>query len=102
MTLRGFASALELSPVYICNIEKDKRPAPKQIILKKITSILNFSNDEVKELLDLAAKSQGPPAVSYDISTYIMEKDIVRTALRTAQDTDASDEDWKEFIERIM
>jgi hypothetical protein len=30
-----------------------------------------------------------------------MENDIVRVALRTAKDADATDEEWEEFIQKI-
>jgi hypothetical protein len=30
-----------------------------------------------------------------------MERDIVRVALRTAKDVDATDEEWQEFISRL-
>ena len=30
-----------------------------------------------------------------------MERDIVRAALRTAKEVDATDEEWQEFIDRI-
>lgn len=101
ITLRGFAGMMDLSPVYICNLEKDKRPAPKKEILNKIISILNLNKDETEEMLDLAAKSQSTPSVSLDLTEYIMGKDIVRAALRTARDVDAPDDEWQEFIKRI-
>ena len=39
--------------------------------------------------------------VSADLPEYIMERDIVRAALRTAKEVDATDEEWQEFIDRI-
>ena len=30
-----------------------------------------------------------------------MERDIVRAALRTAKEADATDQEWQEFIDRI-
>ena len=101
ITLRRFAGMLDLSPVYICNIEKDRRPAPKDDVLERIVQILLLRKEEREEMYDLAAKSKNASVVSGDLPDYIMEKDIVRVALRTAKDVDATDEEWQEFIKRI-
>lgn len=39
--------------------------------------------------------------VTQDLPEYIMDKDIVRVALRTAKDVDATDEEWQEFIAHL-
>ena len=100
-TLRGFAEKMGLSPVYICNLEKDRRTAPKKELLDKMSTLLRLDKQEEQTLLDLAARSQNAPAVSLDLPEYIMEHDIVRVALRTAKDADATDAEWQEFIEQI-
>ena len=53
-------------------------------------------------LLDLAAKSKNISTVAADLPEYINERDIVRVALRTAKDVDATDEEWQEFIEKLQ
>ena len=52
-------------------------------------------------LYDLAAKTKNNTVVSQDLPDYIMDRDIVRVALRTAKDVDATDEEWQEFIARL-
>lgn len=39
--------------------------------------------------------------VSADLPDYIMDREIVRAALRTAKEADATDQEWQEFIDRI-
>ena len=39
--------------------------------------------------------------VSADLPDYIMNREIVRAALRTAKEADATDQEWQEFIDRI-
>ena len=46
-------------------------------------------------------KNKSNVTVSQDLPEYIMDKDIVRVALRTAKDVDATDEEWQEFIARL-
>lgn len=99
-SLRGFAAKLNLSPVYMSNIETDRRPAPTQETLDKMIALLLLNKDETATLYDLAAKSR-ENSVSSDLPEYIMEKDIVRAALRTAKEVDATDAEWQEFIDRI-
>jgi transcriptional regulator with XRE-family HTH domain len=102
ITLRGFAGLIGISPVYLCNIEKNRRAAPSEEVLDKIAEILTLTQQETEEMLDLAAKSKNIPMVALDLPEYINERDIVRVALRTAKDVDATDEEWIEFIERLQ
>jgi transcriptional regulator with XRE-family HTH domain len=102
ITLRGFASMIKLSPVYICDVEKDRKPAPSDERLEQITQLLALDKRETEIMRDLAAMSRHRPAVSNDLPEYIMENEIVRVALRTAKDADATDEEWKEFIEKLQ
>lgn len=101
ISLRKFAGQLDISPVYLCNMEKDRNPAPKDDILSRMAELLLLSDQDAEVLYDLAAKSKNMPTVSKDLPEYIMERDIVRVALRTAKDVDATDEEWQEFISRL-
>ena len=100
LSLRALASKLEVSPVYMSNIENDRRPAPIREKLNHLIEILGLCQADAERLLDLAAKSR-TQRVSADLPDYIMERDIVRAALRTAKEVDATDEEWQEFIDRI-
>lgn len=100
LSLRGLAAELEVSPVYMSNMETDRKPAPSQEKLDHLIKILGLNQSETELLLDLAAKSK-TRQVSADLPEYIMERDIVRAALRTAKEVDATDEEWQEFIDRI-
>ena len=99
-TLRGLAREIGISPVYMCNIEKGRRPLSNEETLENIANVLVLSKDEKALLLDLAAKSKSI-LVAADLPEYINERDIVRVALRTAKDVDATDEEWQEFIDKL-
>ena len=60
----------------------------------------DFTPEDFLYLLDLAAKSKDQK-VSADLPDYIMERDIVRAALRTAKEVDATDAEWQAFIDRL-
>ena len=100
LSLRGLAARLDLSPVYMSNIETGRKPAPARENLDKLTLELHLSKEEQELLLDLAARPE-TMRVSADLPESIMERDIVRAALRTAKEVDATDEEWQEFIDRI-
>ena len=100
LSLRGLAAQLEVSPVYMSNMENDRRPAPTKEKLDRLIEILGLCQADTELLLDLAAKSK-TQRVSADLPEYIMERDIVRAALRTAKEVDATDEEWQECIDRI-
>lgn len=97
---RTLAAKLDLSPVYLSNIENDRRPAPTRAYLERLEQELHLSKVETEQMLDLAAKSQNN-RVSADLPDYIMDREIVRAALRTAKEADATDQEWQEFIDRI-
>lgn len=100
LSLRGLAAKLGVSPVYMSNMENDRRPAPTKEKMDRLIEILGLCQADTELLLDLAAKSK-TQRVSADLPEYIMERDIVRAALRTAKEVDATDEEWQEFIDRI-
>ncbi|GHU87698.1 hypothetical protein FACS1894202_02450 [Clostridia bacterium] len=101
ITLRGFAGMLDISPVYLCDLEKDRVALSKTERLKQIADLLRLDTDDTDKLYDLAALARSRPAVSGDLPDYIMENEIVRVALRTAKDADATDAEWQEFIEKL-
>ena len=98
MSARQLAIKLDFSAVYICNIEKNRRPVPDEI-LEKLPLLLHLNEAETEEMYDLAARSRH--TVSADLPEYIMEKDIVRAALRTAKKHNVTDKQWEDFIRRI-
>lgn len=100
MSLRTLAQRLELSPVYMSNIENNLKPAPSQAKLDKLVEIFMLDKKDTELLWDLAAKSR-KQKVSVDLPEYIMARDIVRVALRTARECEATDEDWQEFIDKL-
>ena len=98
MSARQLAIKLDFSAVYICDIEKNRRPVPDEI-LEKLPLLLHLNEAETEEMYDLAARSRH--TVSADLPEYIMEKDIVRAALRTATKHNVTDKQWEDFIRRI-
>ena len=71
LSLRGLAAKLEVSPVYMSNMENDRRPAPTKEKMDRLIEILGLCQADTELLLDLAAKSK-TQRVSADLPEYIM------------------------------
>lgn len=99
ITLRDMAKRLEISAPYLSDVEKDRRNPFDIEKLKVLTQILNLSEEEKREMLDLAGKKRGD--VAPDLPNYIINNDYVSAALRTARDLDAGEEEWNKFVEEL-
>ena len=101
ITLRKFAELSGLSPVHISNLETNQRHAPKDGALERMAAVLQLSKSDEERFYDLAAASTTSPRVSGDLPEYIMGHNLVKAALRTAKDVDATDDEWQEFIDKL-
>jgi len=99
LSARQLAIALDISPVYMCDFEKDRKPVPDEI-LEKMRRIFLLSEEEAERMYDLAAIAKN--TVSADLPQYIMENELVRTALRTAKKNQIPDEKWEKFIREVI
>ena len=95
--MRGLAAELDIAPAYMSDMEKGRRYPPDKEKLQEIARILNLSEEDKNYMFDLAAMAK-ENTVSSDLPEYIMERDIVRVALRKARDANATDEDWEKVL----
>ena len=99
ITLRKMAEMLKMSAPYLSDIEKGRRNPPEMDKLDQIAQILLLSDEERTVMLDLAGKMRN--TVAPDLPEYIMERDYVSAALRTARDLAAREADWLRFVEEL-
>ncbi|NLK21044.1 MAG: helix-turn-helix transcriptional regulator [Epulopiscium sp.] len=99
ITLREMAKRLGITPPYLSDVEKDRRNPFDLGKLELLSSILMLSEDEKIIMLDLAGKKRNE--VAPDLPKYIMERDYVSAALRTARDLDAGEEEWLRFVDEL-
>ena len=100
ISARQLAIKLNISPVYMCDIEKGRKSAVSNKFLDNLCRILNLSESDTEKMYDLAAIARN--TVSADLPQYIMENELVRTALRTAKKNQTPDEKWERFINEII
>ena len=99
ITLRGMAEKISISPAFYSDIEKGRRNPPEMEKLELISKVLGLSDDEKNQMLNLAGKMR--KSVAPDLPDYIMKRDYVAAALRTARDLDAGEKEWMEFVEEL-
>ena len=98
ITMRKIAELISVSAPYLSDIEKSRRNPPMDK-LDIIAQTLLLTDEEKHTMLTLAGKMRN--TVAPDLPDYIMNRDYVVAALRTARDLDASEEDWMRFVEEL-
>lgn len=98
-TLRELARAIGVSAPFLSDVEKGRRSALTAERIDKVAAVLQLDQDERNALFDAAGKQKN--SIPPDLPDYIMEHEFVSAALRTARDLDASEEEWKRFVEDL-
>lgn len=93
------AEMLHVSAPYLSDIEKGRRNPPEMEKLELIANILLLTDEEKSAMLDLAGKMRN--SVAPDLPEYIMGRDYVSAALRTARDLDAGEAEWMRFVDEL-
>ena len=99
ITLRKMADMLGVSAPFLTDVEKDRRNPFDMEKLTQLAQILGLTPEENEIMYNLAGKKRN--AVAPDLPEYIIERDYVSTALRTARDLDAGEEEWMRFVEEL-
>lgn len=102
ITLRGFAKLIDISPVYLCDLEKGRKAAPSMEVMQKMVSKLALNKEESERFYDLAALEQtAKNPIPKDLNAFLKDNHVIVSALRTAKDLDATDEEWQDFIDKL-
>ena len=93
------ADELNVSAPFLSDVEKGRRNPLNNDKLALLEKILSLTPEEKDLMLNLVGKDR--KTVAPDLPDYIMERDYVSAALRTARDLDAGEEEWMEFVEEL-
>ena len=93
------AELLKCSAPFLSDVEKDRRNPFDMDKLELLGQILELDSDDYALMLDLAGKKRN--SVAPDLPEYIMQRDYVSAALRTARDLDAGEQEWLRFVEEL-
>lgn len=103
LSVRALAEKVDMSPVYLSDIERGNRNAPtganvKKDYMKRLIDILQIGEDEIGLFYDMAEATKGHYV---DIASYLDRNVNARLALRLANEGDIPEEEWIKFIARI-
>ena len=65
-------------------------------MMEQIADILGLSYEEKETMFNLAGKKRN--TIALDLLEYIMNWNYVATALRTARDLNAGEDEWARFV----
>ncbi len=99
ITLRKMAEMLNVSAPFLTDVEKDRRNPFDMDKLVRLAKILELNEEDNALMLNLAGKKRN--AVAPDLPEYIIKRDYVSAALRTARDLDAGEEEWNRFVKEL-
>ena len=99
ISLRKMAELLDCSAPFLSDVEKDRRNPFDMEKLELLSDILGLSPEDNALMYDLAGKKRN--SVAPDLPDYIMQRDYVSAALRTARDLDAGEQEWMQFVEDL-
>lgn len=106
LSLRKMADLVGFSPAYWSDIEKGRRNPPNIDKLEEIAEILNLSQEEKENMIDMASEDRDE--IPMDLPEYIKGSELARTALRKAKQLneakgkkDITEKAWEEFIKAL-
>ena len=94
---RELAKKINISASYLNDIEKNKRPAPKLEILKKISKILDIDFKYLNDLASISNKDIAP-----DIYEFIKYKPEITSFLRILKESDFNKSDLSDLEKKIL
>ena len=98
ISLRTLAKDLDVSSVYIFDIETGNKYAPSnEEFLTKLFRNLNITPSEEEDLRIMIKINRKD-----GIDDYLIKQPLAKVALRLAENADVSDDEWKEFIFRLQ
>lgn len=99
ITMRQMAEELGCTPVFISDIEKDRRNPFDVNRLKQLVTFLHLTDEERDLMYDLVGKKRNE--VAPDLHDYITENDYVSAALRTCRDLNIGEEEWGRMVAEL-
>lgn len=99
LTLREMARQMGVSAPFLSDVEKNRSAPLTKERLDKVAEILHFDTDEKTAMYDLVGRQRN--TVAPDLPEYIIGRDYVAAALRTARDLNAGEAEWRRFVEEL-
>ena len=101
LSLRKLAEKIDISPIYMSDIETGKRPAPikKYELIDKIIKELKIPNEQRIFVIEMAKCTR---EYLKTISGYLPESQAGRQFIRIANEAELTDEEWKDLTNILI
>lgn len=100
ISLRNLATAVNITPAYLSDVENCKTKAPSKELVNQLIKNLNLLSDESESLMELAAEERNElPA---DISEAIIGTPSIKKLIRAGIVTKAGNDVWDGMAETLM
>lgn len=106
LSLRTLGKYVELSHIYLYNIESGKKAPPSDDVIKRLANALNL--DEKSRLLffDMAAQCKSSIDnnnyyIPIDISKYLNENEDARNVIREANKKEQHNSFWNDLLKEL-
>lgn len=98
-SIRELAKKIDMSPVYLCNIENGKRNLPSDYKLLLIANVLFLSRDEKITFFDKVSESQ--QKIPIDVNEYLFDKKEAIIFIRSAEKYNYKSSDWEKLFKYL-
>lgn len=103
MSCRELAKKVQMSPVYLSDIERGNRKAPIKTengkeYMKSFIEYLDIDSNEIEQFYEMAYATRG---LNQELQDYIKSSDYILKAMWIAKEINLTDNDWKEIIDYI-
>ena len=96
ITQRDLAKRVGIAPSYLNDLEKEKRSAPKLVVIKKISNILKTNFNQLSDLAGNSKKEIAP-----DLSDFIQKNPNIVSLLRSIKENNLNDEQLSDIENSI-
>ncbi len=105
--IRKFAEQINISPSFLCDLERGTRNFPLNSkknpnLFNDMVKALSLNEKDKLEMSNLIEESQiSNQTLSQELSAYLLSTPSAQQALRKAKDKNTSNETWKKIISVI-
>ena len=106
LSLRTLGKLVELSHIYLYNIENGKKAPPSDDVIKRLANALNLDDESRLLFFDIAAKCKfdidsSNYYIPVDISQYLNENEDAKNVIREANQKEHDDSFWNDLLKEL-
>ncbi len=106
LSLRALGKQVELSHIYLYNIESGRKAPPSDDVIKRLANALNLDEKSRLLIFDIAAKCKSDADdsnyyIPVDISQYLNENEDARNVIRKVNQKEQYNSFWNDLLKEL-